>query len=260
VIVRPALGDSIAVLYHPFLPHSFEAEKIPGGLDSLSMEECLRRGQFPLQHRDEVLIRPNPSFREPQTLRIEGDIQYPGTYTLQRKGELLSEILVRSGGPTSTSYLGGAEFIRRGQRLLVDFSQVYGRKDSDHDVIMMGGDRITIPSRPHTVAVGGEVNKPGLLSFDPGGDVSDYIDRAGGLTDSANYAILTSPTGESRRVNFGFLRSNPAVLEGSSILVTRMPPAPAEGKPADITGTIKDIFAILSGAATIIFIVWQTTK
>jgi protein involved in polysaccharide export with SLBB domain len=260
VIVRPALGDSIAVLYHPFLPHSFEAERMPGGLDSLSMEECLRRGQFPLQHRDEVLIRPNPSFREPQTVRIEGDIQYPGTYTLQRKGELLSEILERAGGPTSTSYLGGAEFIRRGQRLLVDFGQIYGRKDHDHDVIMMGGDRITIPSRPHTVAVGGEVNKPGLLSFDPGGDVSDYIDRAGGLTDSANYAILTSPTGESRRVNFGFLRSNPTVLEGSSILVTRMPPAPAEGKPADITGTIKDIFAILSGAATIIFIVWQTTK
>jgi polysaccharide biosynthesis/export protein len=260
VVVRPGSGDTVAMVFHPPLPALFSVASVQGPLDSLSLEECLRRGLFPLQHRDEVLVRPNPNFREPQDVRIEGDIRYPGTYTLQRKGEMLSEVLERAGGPTTTSYFGGAEFTRRGQRLLVDFTQIYGRKGSDHDVIMMGGDRISIPSRPHTVAVGGEVNKPGLLAYNSGESVTDYIDRAGGLTDSANYAILTSPTGESRRVNFGFLRSNPTVLEGSSILVTRMPPPPAEGKPADITGTIKDIFAILSGAATIIFIVWQTTK
>ena len=149
--------------------------------------------------------------------------------------------------------------MRGGQRLLVDFDNAYYRKNSTHDVLMSGGDRIIVPSRPHTVAVGGEVNKPGLLAFLDGESVGDYIDRAGGLTDSANYAVLTSPTGESRRVNFGFLRANPEVLEGSSITVTRTPPEKEEAGES-VTNIVKDFFAITMSAATIAFIVYQTTK
>jgi protein involved in polysaccharide export with SLBB domain len=104
------------------------------------------------------------------------------------------------------------------------------------------------------------VNNPGLLSFLDGDDVLDYINRAGGLTDSSNYAMLIKPSGETERVNFGFLRANPSVPEGSTITVTKVPPPPPEGKGFDLSGTIKDTFAIVSSAATLAFLIYQVTK
>jgi protein involved in polysaccharide export with SLBB domain len=125
---------------------------------------------------------------------------------------------------------------------------------------MLDGDSLYIPSKPHTVLVTGEINNPGFLSFIEGEDVLDYIDRAGGLTDSSNYAVLIKPTGESRRVDFGLFSSNPSVPEGSVIEVLKVAAPVAEGRPVDIAATIKDTFAILTSAATIAFIVWQVTK
>ena len=125
---------------------------------------------------------------------------------------------------------------------------------------MFGGDSISIPSSPHTVQVDGEVNNPGVLSFIDGSSALSYIDRAGGLTDSSNYAVLVKPTGETQRVNFGFLRTNPDVPEGSRIRVTKVPPPAPEGKGLDISGTIKDTFAILTSAATLAFLIYQVTK
>jgi len=100
-----------------------------------------------------------------------------------------------------------------------------------------------------------------LLSFIDGNAVSDYIDRAGGMTDSASYGILTMPTGESRRVNFGFLRNNPDVPDGSVINVAKVPPPPPPSPGGEtVASTVKDVFAIATSAATIAFIVWQVKK
>ncbi len=136
-------------------------------------------------------------------LPITGDYTYPGVYALKERGERLSSLLQRAGGPTTTSFLSGAQLIRRDKRVLVDLSLAM-KGDENHDIILQDGDSIHVPTKPRTVFVTGEVNRPGLLSFIDGDDVGDYIDRAGGRTDSASYAILMKPTGESRRVNFGW--------------------------------------------------------
>jgi protein involved in polysaccharide export with SLBB domain len=250
-------GDTASIILHPPLPREFS--KIAGQRFSDSVRE-ISTTDFLLEHRDEITVFPNPEYKEQQNITVEGDITYPGTYAVSRKGERLSEILTRAGGPTKTSYFGGAEFIRNGKRFLVDFDEAYYKKNEQHDVLMIGGDKITIPTSPHTVFVNGEVNNPGMLSFVAGNSVSDYIDRAGGLTDSSNYAILIQPTGETKRVNFGFLRNDPEVPEGSTITVAKVPPPPPEGKGFDLSGTIKDTFAVLSSAATIIFLIYQVTK
>lgn len=259
--IRPSglLGDSLAIILRPSLPRTFLASQRTDALESLQGAGTPSE-QFLLQHRDEILIRPNPKFKPQQNVVVEGEVTYPGTYSIMYPGERLSEILTRAGGPTKTSYLGGAEYMRGGKRLLVDFDRAFTEKDPQHDVVVLDGDRITVHSKPNTVLVSGEVNGPGLLSFIRGRSVSDYIDRAGGRTDSADYAILTYPTGEHRRVNFGFLRSDPEVLDGSSIHVKKVPPPLPEQKGESVATTVKDMFAILSAAATIVFIVYQTTK
>jgi polysaccharide biosynthesis/export protein len=254
--VRPAdlRGDTLAVVYLPVLPRSFSP-----GTDTMIGGEP-DGGEFFLLHRDEILVRPNPAYITQQHVRVTGDIRYPGTYSIRRRGERLSELLERAGGPTRTSYMGGARFFRGGERLLLDFKGAFEQKDLQHDVVMLDGDSLYIPSKPHTVLVSGEINNPGLLSFIEGADVLDYIDRAGGLTDSSNYAVLIKPTGESRRVDFGLFSRNPTVPEGSMIEVLKVPPPGPEGAPVDISGTIRDSFAILMSAATVAFIVWQVSQ
>jgi protein involved in polysaccharide export with SLBB domain len=249
-------GDSLVVLLWPKISDKFSyAEK---NVEKLSPNSEDAR-TFLLQHRDIIRIRSNPKYNKHRNVILTGDIAYPGAYSLAKKGETLSEILTRSGGTTPTSYLGGSEFWRNGKRLLVDFEKAFVQRDFLHDVIMLSGDSIFVPSRPYTVSVYGEVNNPGLLSYIRGDDVSDYVKRAGGLTDSASYAILIQPTGESQEINFGWLSSDPDVPEGSTIRVLKIqPPNPAE--KVDVTSLVKDTFAILTSAATLAFIVYQVTK
>jgi protein involved in polysaccharide export with SLBB domain len=244
-----ASGDTLVTILKVPLPSTFTTDGNAQGLPP-----------FILQHRDEVYIRTKPNFMPQQNVSISGDMMYPGVYAVQRRGERLSEFLNRAGGPTSSSYLGGARFYREGERVLVDFTEAFYEKNQLHDILMMGGDSIVVPSRPHTVLVVGEVNKPGRLSFLEGDDVSDYIDRAGGITDSALYVLLTKPTGETRKVEFGLFSADPTVLEGSTIEVLKELPPPPPAEKIDFFGTIKDVFALLASVAAVIFIVHETTK
>ncbi len=257
VLPRGLLGDSLAIILHPSVPREFSPTLETPRPDQNGEDSG---GDFLLAHRDELLIKPNPNFVTQRVVSVEGDIRYPGAYSIQRRAERLSEILERAGGPTRTSYMGGARFYRLGKRLLLDFAEAYQQKNPLHDVVMLDGDSVYIPSKPHTVQVRGEVNNPGLLSFIEGDDVMDYLNRAGGLTDSSNYAVLVKPSGESRRVDFGWFSSNPDVPEGSTIDVLKVPPPLPDDNPVDVSATIKDMFAIVTSAATVAFIIWQTTR
>jgi len=244
-------GDSLAIILQVPLTKDFSQNEV-------TLNDPAKK--FLLRHRDQVLIRPNPDYRLQQNVTIEGEFTYPGVFSIKRKGEKLSEILTRAGGPTTISYLGGAQYYRNGVRLIVDLEEAYYQKDPDNDIVVLGGDRIIVPQRPRTVLVTGEVNKPGLYSFIKGAAVSDYLERAGEVTDSADYALLTLPTGETRKVGFGLFSKNPKVLEGSSIYVVKEPSEPPEEKKIDWGATIKDSFAIAASAATIIYLVSQVTK
>ncbi|MDH4071048.1 MAG: SLBB domain-containing protein, partial [Ignavibacteria bacterium] len=246
-----ASSDSLVTIMRPVLPTKFLPDE--SSADDLNIS-------FPLRHRDEILILTKPNFIPQQNVSITGDMKYPGVYAIQRRGERLSELLTRAGGPTTTTFLGGAEFYRRNRRVLVDFEEAFYKRNVLHDIIMMGGDSLRVPPRPHTVFVFGEVNKPGLLSFLEGDDVSDYIDRAGGLTDSSLYILLTRPTGETRKVELGLFAGDPEVSEGSIIEVTKEPPPPPPQQQGDFFGTVKDIFALLASVAAVIFIVHTTAN
>jgi polysaccharide export outer membrane protein len=254
-------GDSLSMILRLKLPADFAYE--PNGDSSLtrSNSEIVNADEFHLERRDQVLILANPDYKLQQNVIVEGEVVYPGTYAIQQKGERLSDILARAGGPTKTAYLGGAKLFRGGRRVLVDFEEAYSKKDDFHDIIMFPGDQVVVPPRPRTVMVSGEVNNPGLQIFVEGLSVSDCIDRAGGRTDSAQYALLTLPTGETRKVDFGWFHQDPEVLEGSTIVVTKKPAEPpSERKEFDLGATIKDSFAVVASAATIIYLISQVKK
>jgi protein involved in polysaccharide export with SLBB domain len=261
--VRPQglLGDTLAILLHPKLTDDYAATASERSLQEVSSTDPSVTEELYLQHRDQVVVRPNPFYKVQQNVMVEGEVMFPGIYTLKRRGERISEALARAGGPTSTAYLGGGQFWRGEQRVIVDFKRAYQKRDKNHDLVLFPGDRLVVPPRPRTVAVAGEVNNPGLQAFREGFHVSDYIERAGARTDSSNYALLLVPTGETRKVRFGYFSSDPEVMEGSRIVVTKRPPEPLrERKPIDLGATIKDSFGIVSSAATVIYLISQITK
>ena len=63
---------------------------------------------FVLQPFDEVYVRKNPSYSVQQNVSIEGEAQFPGTYTLSKRNARLTDLLKAAGGITDIAYIKGA--------------------------------------------------------------------------------------------------------------------------------------------------------
>lgn len=72
-----------------------------------------RGAETPLQPYDNVLILGDPTWREPRTVWITGEVRFPGPYTLERRGERLSDVLKRAGGLTDQADPHASNFWRR---------------------------------------------------------------------------------------------------------------------------------------------------
>ena len=211
---------------------------------------------FILQHKDIVVVRKNPNYQDQRVISISGEVNKPGTYVMESKNETLYDLMNKAGGPTSEAFLFGTQFTREGKKLVVDVETLYDNNDQDENVFLKNGDKIFIPKKPNTVIVDGEVNNPGLYRFIDGLSVKDYIDNAGGTTDSANYVIYRKANGESNRVNFGFLTGDPRAYDGSVIIVTKEPYQVEKETVFDLGRTVIDVFGILASAITI----WVLSK
>lgn len=91
-----------------------------------NIKEALRgnRGEdLLLKVNDYITIRTVPDWNLYRTVRIRGEVQYPGIYTIQ-KGERLSDLIEMAGGYTSNAFLAGASFtrpsVRREQQKRID--------------------------------------------------------------------------------------------------------------------------------------------
>ncbi len=68
---------------------------------------------FVLQPFDEVYVRKDPSYTVQQNVSIEGEVTFPGTYTLSRRKMRLTDLVEAAGGPTKLAYIRGARLERR---------------------------------------------------------------------------------------------------------------------------------------------------
>jgi protein involved in polysaccharide export with SLBB domain len=67
---------------------------------------------FSLKPFDMVSVRRSPSYKEQITVSIEGQVLYPGTYTVSGNKERLSDLVKRAGGLKVEAYAGGALLVR----------------------------------------------------------------------------------------------------------------------------------------------------
>ncbi len=68
---------------------------------------------FVLQPFDEVYVRKDPSYTVQQNVSIDGEVTFPGNYTLSRRGMRLTDLVAAAGGATRLAYVHGARLERR---------------------------------------------------------------------------------------------------------------------------------------------------
>ncbi|MDY0907200.1 SLBB domain-containing protein [Pedobacter sp. CFBP9032] len=70
---------------------------------------------FMLKPFDIVSIRTSESYHVQRQIKIEGEVLYPGVYTITKKDERISDIIKRAGGLSPLAYVEGASLRRSGK-------------------------------------------------------------------------------------------------------------------------------------------------
>ena len=231
---------------------------------------------------DIVTVRRKPNYYEQISIKIEGEVKYPGNYTLTSKNERVSSIIARAGGLNEYAFKEAASLTRNNKSLLknieegnlnkikkdvkdssnsistdlkkstvkvgLDLIEILNHPDGIDDVVLQEGDVLNIPKQKREVKVNGEVMLPSEIVFKTGENLSYYINKAGGFTDNARESkvYVVYPNGSASRIKkFLFFKSNPRVTAGSEILVPQMP----ERKKSGLSTT--EIIALTSGVASL---------
>ncbi|MEQ9424256.1 MAG: SLBB domain-containing protein [Cyclobacteriaceae bacterium] len=78
---------------------------------------------FELMPFDMVIIRKSPSYEKQLIVEVEGEVLYPGKFSLSKKNERISDVIKRAGGLTNFAYVNGATLQRRTEFFLDDEEQ-----------------------------------------------------------------------------------------------------------------------------------------
>ncbi|WP_316763127.1 SLBB domain-containing protein [Pedobacter aquatilis] len=81
---------------------------------------------FKLKPFDIVSVRSAEGYVVQKQVKIEGEVLYPGTYTIKSKNERISDLIKRAGGLTALAYTDGASLKRPGR----DTTLFQSQKDS----------------------------------------------------------------------------------------------------------------------------------
>ncbi|MFC1484013.1 SLBB domain-containing protein [Candidatus Neomarinimicrobiota bacterium] len=193
-----------------------------------------------LQNLDQLVVRTNPFFDPPKNVKVHGEINIPGVYSIQKDNETLGDIFERAGGLTQLAFEEGIRMYREKSRVIL----------SDYGIPVDGGDSIYVPIQPGVVRVRGEVYTPGLIHFQRGKSLKNYIESAGGYTLDAQ-KNKTSVTYANGNVKIKKTFASPKIEDGATITVHRE----VEKPPLNPTTLLTEIASITASLATIIFII-----
>ncbi len=242
-----------------------------------------------LQPYDIVSVRYIKGYTKQKSVRVKGEVLYPGVYAITTKNERISEFIKRAGGLTPYAYVEGATLIRKRemkkedklqkevlgdlikqdekvsdsnikikkeQRVGIHLKEILSDKDSEFDLVLQEGDELVIPTAKQTVEVQGRVFSPSLVQYVSGKSLKYYIANAGGFDDEANkkktYVIYANGSIKTTKSFLG-IKSYPKVLPGSVIVV----PVKQESKSKI---SVQEILGITTSLATIALLVNQLVK
>ena len=175
--------------------------------------------KFILEPFDVVTVFPASGYVTQKTIRVEGEVLYPGVYTISKNDEHISDIIQRSGGLTASAFADGAILLRPKLQTItdqyikenklkalkkqskdsnevfdqieeegvngydivgIDLAKILKKPNSKTDFLLREGDVIKIPFEKQTVMVSGEVLYPVRVKYKKSMGLRSYISNAGG--------------------------------------------------------------------------------
>lgn len=205
---------------------------IPIGSDFASLSD---KKKTPLEAYDEVVIRNLPEWEPLPVVSVQGQIKYPGSYSLEKKEERVTSIIRRVGGLKKEAYPEGAVLLRRKdiiemspdrqlekEKIAINLKEALKNPGGPDDLVLKDGDQIFVPHNPGTVEVKGAVRNPSILQYRRGKKMDYYIGLCGGYikdADRTNTVAYLPNDVAYKKKKFLFFRFSQLLLPGSIIEV-----------------------------------------
>ena len=209
------------------------ARRIAGGKENLDLKDTIaiilhynllskpEDAETVLSPFDMVYIRRSAVYKPQQVITIEGQVNYPGSYAMEKNVVRLSDVVSKANGFNMDAYPQGATLTRvltqeEMERLIIakniaknqmqdstastflDSMLVEDRYNiainldlavqnpgSDYDVVLRDGDIIKVPKYNNTVRISGAVLYPNTVTYKPGANYKYYVSGGGGFSKEA---------------------------------------------------------------------------
>lgn len=167
---------------------------------------------FVLQPYDYVNVRRSPSYTEQAKVTINGEVAFPGAYTMTKRTYRISDLVANAGGVNQWAYVKGARLSRQmdaveAARLestmdvmdsakdsidvsTIDMDKIYyvgidleaalANPGGPADLVLRKGDVLEVPQLNNTVRISGNVLYPNTVTYSPNMTVNDFVSQAGG--------------------------------------------------------------------------------
>jgi len=179
---------------------------------------------FVLRPFDIITVYQNPGYIKQSTVKIYGQVMFPGEFVILKNKERISDIIKRSGGLTNEAFPDGAilvryrlsnlnqqlintnklralkkvvdsedakelskdeEFKRSFDLVAIDLNKIMKNPGGKEDVFVTDRDIINIPKIQQTVLVSGEILFPVKNVYEKGLTFRECISNSGGYTTQA---------------------------------------------------------------------------
>jgi protein involved in polysaccharide export with SLBB domain len=122
---------------------------------------------------------------------IIGQAKKPGSYTISSLSTVFNALYL-CGGPNFKGSFRNIELIRNNKVLrVVDLYNFLLRGSLSDNVRLMDQDVIRIPYYTSRISIDGEIKRPGIFEIQPGDNLQQALNYAGGFSDSAFKSSIT---------------------------------------------------------------------
>jgi len=159
------------------------------------------------------------------SVNVAGEVFSPGVYALSGLSTVLDAVEL-AGGIDKSGSLRDVTVVRDGHALHFDLYKFLSPEGKTADTTLRQGDRIVVPPIGGTIAVSGEVRRPGIYELDPGAGSATarwLIGIANGYTIRGAYrltVIRTRTDGKLEYVDVGGRESTP-LRDGDVLIVSK---------------------------------------
>jgi len=236
---------------------------------------------FILEPYDVVHVYRSPAFHTARNIRVTGEVNYEGNFTLPNKSMRLSDAMQMAGGITENAYLRGARLVRvlndeervrrhatleavrdlmtdRSDSIVwrkmelqntyivgINLEEAINHPGSDADILLREGDRLYVPEYDNIVKVSGDVLFPNTVFYEDGKNYKHYVKQAGGFGERAkkkkSFIVYQNGT-------VGLVKDGAKPEPGCEIVV----PSKKRRQPIDLSGFIGMGSSMASLAALVI--------